>query len=29
MDAFVKSELSDGCTVEFFHPASNSLPEKS
>ena len=27
MEAFVKSELSDGiCTVEFFHPASNSLP---
>ena len=29
MDAFVKSELSDGiCTVEFFHSASNSLPRK-
>ena len=27
MEAFVKSENSDGiCTVEFFHPASNSLP---
>ncbi|MAO45797.1 MAG: enoyl-CoA hydratase [Crocinitomicaceae bacterium] len=27
MEAFVKSESSDGiCTVEFFHPASNSLP---
>ena len=27
MDAFVKSEHSGGiCTVEFFHPASNSLP---
>ena len=29
MDAYVKSELSDGIyTVEFFHPASNSLPGK-
>ncbi len=29
MEAFVKSEHSDGiCTVEFFHPASNSLPRK-
>ena len=27
MDAFVKSEHSGGiCTVEFYHPASNSLP---
>ena len=27
MDAFVKSEHSGGiCTIEFFHPASNSLP---
>ena len=27
MDAFVKSEHSEGiCKVEFFHPASNSLP---
>jgi len=27
MDAFVKSSSSNGiCTVEFFHPASNSLP---
>mgnify|MGYP000337184499 CR=1 FL=1 len=27
MDAFVKSEYSSGiCTVEFYHPASNSLP---
>ena len=27
MEAFVKSETTDGiCTIEFFHPASNSLP---
>ena len=29
MDAFVKSNHTDGiCTIEFFHPASNSLPGK-
>ncbi|MBM72196.1 MAG: enoyl-CoA hydratase [Crocinitomicaceae bacterium] len=29
MDAFVKSEHSSGiCTIEFFHPSSNSLPSE-